>query len=53
MVNAFGQEEVGISRRDAKKNAMRDMYANSTETTFLGKKKLTDKNKGRERYMPR
>eukprot|EP00282_Hemiselmis_andersenii_P007582 CAMPEP_0114134948 /NCGR_PEP_ID=MMETSP0043_2-20121206/14443_1 /TAXON_ID=464988 /ORGANISM="Hemiselmis andersenii, Strain CCMP644" /LENGTH=73 /DNA_ID=CAMNT_0001228649 /DNA_START=51 /DNA_END=269 /DNA_ORIENTATION=- len=32
IVNDFGQEEAGISRRDAKRSALRDMYANSTES---------------------
>ena len=31
VVNAYGQEEVGISRREAKASALRDMYASSTE----------------------
>ena len=31
IVNAYGQEEVGISRREAKQSALRSMYAQSTE----------------------
>jgi hypothetical protein len=54
IVNDFGQEEVGISKRDARRSALRDMYAHSTEAHVVtATKKRTTVNPANQKYVPR
>ncbi len=53
-MNDFGQEEVGISKRDARRSALRDMYAHSTEAHVVTTtKKRTSSVTTSQKYMPR
>jgi hypothetical protein len=54
IVNDFGQEEVGISKRDARRSALRDMYAHSTEAHVVtSTKKRASLVSTNQKYMPR
>ncbi|EKX50417.1 hypothetical protein GUITHDRAFT_135105 [Guillardia theta CCMP2712] len=51
-INAFGQEEVGISRREARASALRQLYASSTEK--VGSVQITKRpREAVQKYVPR
>mmetsp|Transcript_46016 Transcript_46016/g.72087 ORF Transcript_46016/g.72087 Transcript_46016/m.72087 type:complete len:154 (+) Transcript_46016:56-517(+) len=54
MVNAYGQEEVGISKRELRKKAISEMYSQSTEAVnvnLMSKRKRASEND--TKYVPR
>eukprot|EP00277_Geminigera_cryophila_P026439 CAMPEP_0179463614 /NCGR_PEP_ID=MMETSP0799-20121207/45636_1 /TAXON_ID=46947 /ORGANISM="Geminigera cryophila, Strain CCMP2564" /LENGTH=166 /DNA_ID=CAMNT_0021266985 /DNA_START=40 /DNA_END=537 /DNA_ORIENTATION=- len=53
IVNAYGQEEVGISRREARQSQLRDMYSQSTEKAVSIQKRVPKKEERNKAYVPR